>query len=72
MKLRQTQPNRTLGILFVIVIMVVLISGLAPPAGADNNSGNMVLKWKTGNWESEIEANDISVVLNNADDASGF
>ena len=72
MKLRQTQPNRTLGILFVIVIMVVLISGLAPPTGAQDGSDNLAVTWETGDWESKIEASDISVVLNNADNASGF
>lgn len=72
MKLQQYKPSRTLGILLVIVIMVVLISGLAPPSGADNNSGNVMLRWETGGMDSEIEANDISVVFNNADDASGF
>ena len=72
MKLQQTKPSRTLGIFFVIVIMVVLISGLAPPAGARDGSDNLVLKRETGIWGPEFDASNVDVVLNDADDASEF
>jgi len=72
MKLQQTKPSRTLGILFVIVIMVVLISGLAPPAGARDGSDNLALKSETGIGGPKFDASSVDVVLNDADDASEF
>ncbi len=72
MKLQQSKPSRTLGILFVIVIMVVLTSGLAPPAGALDNSNSLALKWETGIGGAEVDANGVNVVLNDADNASEF
>ena len=59
----RTKPNRTVGILFVIAIVVVLISGLAPPAGAEDSSENWAPKWETGNGGTDIGASGI-----NADD----
>ncbi len=72
MKLRQTKPNRTVGILFVIVIVVVLMSGLAPPAGAQDSSDNLALKWETDIWGTEVGTNGINVANNAGDDASEF
>ena len=72
MKLQQNKPSRTLGILFVIVIMVVLISGLAPPAGARDGLDNLALKSETGIWDPEFDASGVDVVLNDADYASEF
>jgi len=50
MKLQQNKPSRTLGILFVIVIMVVLMSGLAPQAGAQDGSDNLAQMQVTASW----------------------
>jgi len=50
MKLHQNRPSRTLGILFVIFIMVVLISGLAPQAGAQDRPDNLVQMQITDSW----------------------
>jgi hypothetical protein len=72
MKLQQNKPSRTLGILFVIVIMVVLTSGLAPPVGAQDSSNSLALKWETGIWGTEVDANGVNVVLNHADMRAGF
>jgi hypothetical protein len=52
----QTKPNRTVGVLFVIVIVLILISGLAPPAGAEENPADLVLKWESGVWENDMDA----------------
>jgi hypothetical protein len=58
----QTKPNRTVGILFVIVIVVMLISGLAPPAGAQDSPADLALKWESGVWESDMDASSTYVV----------
>ena len=57
----QTKPNRAVGILFVIVIVIMLISGLAPPAGAQDASDNPALKWETGVWERHMGASSLFV-----------
>jgi hypothetical protein len=53
----QIKPNRTVGILFVIVIVLILISGLAPPAGAEDSPADLALKWASGVWETGTDAN---------------
>jgi hypothetical protein len=58
----QTKPNRTVGILFVIVIVLILISGLAPPAAAEDSPADLALKWETGVWETDMDASSIYVV----------
>jgi hypothetical protein len=58
----QTKPNRTVGILFVIVIVLVLISGLAPPVGAEDSPADLALKWETGVWKTDMDASSIYVV----------
>lgn len=50
------KANRTAGILFVIVIVLILISGLAPPTGAEDSPASLVLKWASGVWETGTDA----------------
>ena len=59
MKPHLHKPSRTLGIFFVILIVVALISGLAPAAGARDSSEDLVLKWETSTWETSINVADI-------------
>lgn len=62
MKRVQIKPNRTVGILFVIVIVLILISGLAPPAGAEDSPADLALKWESGVWETDMDASGTYVV----------
>lgn len=68
----RTKPNRTVGILFVIAIVVVLISGLAPPAGAEDSSENSALKWETGNGGTDIGASGINAADIDGDGTQGI
>jgi hypothetical protein len=58
----QTKPNRTVGLLFVLVIVLILISGMAPPAGADEGPADLALKWESGVWETDMDASSTYVV----------
>jgi hypothetical protein len=58
----QAKPNRTVGVLFVIVIVLILISGLAPPAGANESPADLVLKSESGLWENDVDASSIYAV----------
>jgi hypothetical protein len=58
----QTKPNRAVGLLLVALIVLILISGLAPPAGADESPADLALKWESGVWETDMDANNTYVV----------
>lgn len=62
-----TKPNRTVGILFVIVIVLILISGLAPPAGAEDSPADLALMWESGVWETGTDASGTYVVDGDGD-----
>jgi hypothetical protein len=69
MKPLQTKPSRTVGILMVIAIMVVLISGLAPP---QDNVEDLVLNWEARIGQSDASASSINVADTHGDGGQGF
>jgi hypothetical protein len=63
MKPYRTKPNRTVGILFVIVIALVLVSGLAPSAGAQDGPDHLAPNWETGTNLAHTRSHDVQGII---------
>lgn len=65
----QTRPNRTLGIVMVIAVVVILISGLAP---SPDYPEELTVRWETETGQSDTGASGANVADINDDGGLRF
>lgn len=69
MKSLQTKPNRTFGIMMVVAVVVILISGLAP---SQDYPEELTVKWETETGQSDTGASSANVADMNGDGGPRF